>query len=180
MNKSKQFLNLETGLRGPRGISVTQHETGYWPYIQKHNSRDGEIILLKCQKKVFRDKMVFEVDPEERVDFCQREWARVRGACWIPERAQRHKMQGRAPLGPTSGLVWSASGCLHRGSQLKVKPETGRYQIGRDYKCYSKSPDLVLWARDTQSWLCGLLSPIYYQSDSVWGQRVCMLTKVCR
>lgn len=24
-------------------------------------------------QKVFRDKMVFEVDPEERVDFCQRE-----------------------------------------------------------------------------------------------------------
>ena len=29
MNKSKQFLNLETGLRGPHEISVTQYETGY-------------------------------------------------------------------------------------------------------------------------------------------------------
>ena len=116
---------------------------------------------MKTQK-VFRDKMVFEVDPEEWVDFCQREWARVRGACWIPGKAQRHKTQGRAHLGPTSGLVWSVSGCLHRGSQLKVKPETGRYLIGRDSKCYSKSLDLVLWASDTQSWLCRLLSPIYH------------------
>lgn len=48
----------------------------------RNNSIKGlnSIKEVKIQK-VFRDKMAFEVDPEEWVEFCLGEQARVRGAC---------------------------------------------------------------------------------------------------
>lgn len=82
----------------------------------------------------------------------------------IQSRRADTKMQG-----PISGLGWFAYGVP---ASRKLTENEARHRQVPDWKeqwLLFQSLNLVLWAIGFQTWLCRFLSPIHYQSESVWG-----------
>lgn len=126
--------------------------------------------------------MAFEMDPEEWVEFCLGAQARVRGAFWAEGatrakiQTQRLRAERQAQKCRVQWVLWCdwPMGCLPRGNSLKMKPDTGRCQIGRNSECYSR---VWIWSYEpvipkpghADFWALHTTS----LSQSGWGQSLC-------